>query len=74
VSTAATNLDRTFTATLEKSTAKGGWTYLVTDRTAEFFATHKLPIRAELRRRLAREAGDRVTVHLTERIERAARP
>ena len=35
-------LDKTFTATLEKSPAKGGWTYVVTDWTAEFFGTRGL--------------------------------
>lgn len=32
-------LDKTFSATLEKSSAKGGWTYVVTDWSAEFFGT-----------------------------------
>jgi hypothetical protein len=35
-------LDRTFTATLKKSPAKGGWTYVVMDGSAEFFATRGL--------------------------------
>ena len=38
----ATPLDRTFTATLEKSPAAGGWTYVVTAWTAEFFGTRGL--------------------------------
>ena len=37
-----TALDRTFTAVLKKSSAKGGWTYVVTDWTAEFFGTRGL--------------------------------
>ena len=37
-----TALDRTFTAVLQKSAAKGGWTYFVTDWTAEFFGTRGL--------------------------------
>ena len=37
-----TQLDETFTATLVKSPAKGGWTYVVTDWTAEFFGTRGL--------------------------------
>jgi hypothetical protein len=37
-----TKLDKTFTATLEKSDAPGGWTYVVTDWTAEYFATRGL--------------------------------
>lgn len=32
--------------------------------------THKLPIKAELRARIAKEAGDSVTIHLTERIDK----
>jgi hypothetical protein len=38
----STPLDRTFTATLQHSGAKGGWTYVVTDWTAEFFGTRGL--------------------------------
>jgi len=37
-----TTLDKTFTATLERSDANGGWTYIVTDWTAEYFATRGL--------------------------------
>ena len=37
-----TALDKTFTAALQKSGAKGGWTYVVTDWTAEFFGTRGL--------------------------------
>lgn len=35
----ATTLDCTFTATLERSDAKGGWTYIRTDWTADYFGT-----------------------------------
>ena len=35
-------LDTTFTAALEKSNATGGWTYVVTDWTAELFGTRGL--------------------------------
>ena len=31
--------------------------------------THKLPIKADLRRAIGKEAGDRVTVHLEERVQ-----
>lgn len=89
-----TRLDKTFTGTLIKSSAPGGWTYLITDWTADFFGTrglvkvggtiddepftasfmamgdgtHKLPVKASLRRRINKSEGDLVTVHLTERI------
>jgi hypothetical protein len=34
-----TTLDKAFTATLVKSPAKGGWTYVAIEWTAEFFGT-----------------------------------
>ena len=35
-------LDKEFTAILQKSPAKGGWTYVVMPRSAEFFGTRGL--------------------------------
>ncbi|MDQ6687484.1 MAG: DUF1905 domain-containing protein [Actinomycetota bacterium] len=87
-------LDHTFTATLTQSPAKGGWTYVVMDGSADFFGTrglvkvsgtiddqpftssfmalgdgtHKLPVKASLRRHLGKHPGDTVTVHLDLRL------
>ena len=36
------NLDKQFTAPLEKSPAKGGWTYVVMPGSAEYFGTKGL--------------------------------
>jgi len=35
-------LNKQFTSTLEKSPAKGGWTYVVMPRSAEYFGTRGL--------------------------------
>jgi Domain of unknown function (DUF1905) len=35
-------LDKTFIAVLQRSSAKGGWTYVVTDWSAAFFGTRGL--------------------------------
>ena len=59
-------ISQRFTTRLRKSPAPGGWTYVVW---AMGDGTHKLPVKADVRKAIGKEAGQTVEVVLRERLD-----
>ena len=67
-------LDRTFTATLQKSPNKGGWTYVVMPDSAQYFGTRGLvKIRGQIDGRPFHKSGSIMGAHLGAKITGTAR-
>ena len=92
-------MNEKFRAKLQKSSRKGGWTYVIWPESTKFFGTkglvkvkgtieghafrgsfmamgngiHMLPVKAEIRQAIGKEAGEVVTVQLCERVKPAKR-
>jgi len=87
-------VQKKFSAKLQKSSNKGGWTYLIWPESVKFFGTrglvkvvgkidghafrasfmamgggkHMLPVKAETRKAIGKDVGDRVEVVLERRL------